>query len=225
MRICLTTRSSKRKSPAIYWNRRTVIASGRDSGYFGLGPWYYDMAQPPQARADERHDRVDALTRGFLGLTVACARCHDHKYDPIASKDYYALAGVFASSDYREYPLVSNDVVEAYQRQKQKIADQEKVINQYIQTMGGVLAGIRGSEDRALSNGGVESHGTRKTRARECRRFATGPRNSATLGPVSERAGKRPSLSSSRGTKRLIAARALPSYRKLRLSFRICRWL
>ena len=34
-------------------------------------------------RADERHDRVDVVTRGFLGLTVACARCHDHKYDPI----------------------------------------------------------------------------------------------------------------------------------------------
>src|ERR1044072_7289957 len=44
-------------------------------------------------------DRIDAVTRGFLGLTVSCARCHDHKFDPIPSADYYALYGVFASSE------------------------------------------------------------------------------------------------------------------------------
>ncbi|MFM7040196.1 MAG: PSD1 and planctomycete cytochrome C domain-containing protein [Planctomycetaceae bacterium] len=44
-------------------------------------------------------DRIDLVTRGLLGLTVACARCHDHKYDPIPAADYYSLYGVFASSD------------------------------------------------------------------------------------------------------------------------------
>jgi len=44
-------------------------------------------------------DRIDVVTRGTLGLTVACARCHDHKFDPIPTKDYYALHGIFASSD------------------------------------------------------------------------------------------------------------------------------
>ncbi|MCZ6796206.1 MAG: PSD1 and planctomycete cytochrome C domain-containing protein [Planctomycetota bacterium] len=43
-------------------------------------------------------DRIDVVSRGFLGLTVTCARCHDHKYDPIPTTDYYALYGVFASS-------------------------------------------------------------------------------------------------------------------------------
>jgi cytochrome c553 len=43
-------------------------------------------------------DRIDVVSRGLLGLTVACARCHDHKFDPIPSRDYYALYGVFASS-------------------------------------------------------------------------------------------------------------------------------
>ncbi|MBI3409607.1 MAG: PSD1 domain-containing protein, partial [Planctomycetes bacterium] len=42
-------------------------------------------------------DRIDVVTRGLMGLTVTCARCHDHKYDPITSRDYYALYGVFAS--------------------------------------------------------------------------------------------------------------------------------
>jgi mono/diheme cytochrome c family protein len=43
-------------------------------------------------------DRIDVVTRGLMGLTVACARCHDHKYDPIPTKDYYSIYGVFASS-------------------------------------------------------------------------------------------------------------------------------
>ena len=44
----------------------------------------------PKAAADELDDRVDTLTRGLLGLTVACARCHDHKFDPIPTQDYYS---------------------------------------------------------------------------------------------------------------------------------------
>jgi hypothetical protein len=48
--------------------------------------------------ADEWEDRVDTMSRTMLGLTVACARCHDHKFDPIPTRDYYALAGVFAST-------------------------------------------------------------------------------------------------------------------------------
>jgi hypothetical protein len=48
-------------------------------------------------------DRIDTVSRGLLGLTVGCARCHDHKYDPIPQADYYSLYGVFASS---EQPLV-----------------------------------------------------------------------------------------------------------------------
>jgi hypothetical protein len=45
------------------------------------------------------NDQVDATTRGFLGLTVSCAQCHDHKFDPIPTRDYHALAGIFASTD------------------------------------------------------------------------------------------------------------------------------
>ena len=43
-------------------------------------------------------DRIDVVSRGLLGLTVTCARCHDHKFDPIPTEDYYSLYGVFASS-------------------------------------------------------------------------------------------------------------------------------
>ena len=43
-------------------------------------------------------EQIDATTQGILGLTVACSRCHDHKFDPIPTADYYALAGIFLSS-------------------------------------------------------------------------------------------------------------------------------
>ena len=82
-------------------------------GLFALGPVYYqDNGEQAKALADEWDDRVDTLTRGVLGLTVACARCHDHKFDPISTADYYGLAGVFASSEYQERPIVSQEVLD-----------------------------------------------------------------------------------------------------------------
>lgn len=78
-------------------------------GFIGVGPKYYrrgDLA----VMADEWEDRVDVVGRGLLGLTVACARCHDHKYDPIETEDYYALAGVFASTSMFNKPLEDKKV-------------------------------------------------------------------------------------------------------------------
>ena len=55
-------------------------------------------------------DRIDVTTRGLMGLTVGCARCHDHKFDPIPQRDYYSLYGVFASSvEPHELPLLGNE--------------------------------------------------------------------------------------------------------------------
>ncbi|MCB9873223.1 MAG: PSD1 domain-containing protein [Planctomycetaceae bacterium] len=73
-------------------------------GFIGLGPKYYRRGDI-EVMAEEWEDRVDTVARGLLGLTVACARCHDHKYDPIPTEDYYALAGVFASTEMFNRPL------------------------------------------------------------------------------------------------------------------------
>ena len=67
-------------------------------GFIGLGHKFYNRNRLT-VKAEEWSEQVDTLTRAFLGLTVACAQCHDHKYDPVTQKDYYALAGVFASTD------------------------------------------------------------------------------------------------------------------------------
>ncbi len=56
-------------------------------------------------------DRIDVVTRGMMGLTVSCARCHDHKYDPIPIADYYSLYGVFSSSqEPKEKPFISDSI-------------------------------------------------------------------------------------------------------------------
>ena len=117
-------------------------------GLLGLGPWYYKIVEPPKARADELHDRIDVLSRGFLGLTVACARCHDHKYDPISTRDYYALGGVLTSTEYKEHPLAEPDLVAAHDEQKQRIDDLEKAIQQLLEEEAKAL-GLRLAKDAA----------------------------------------------------------------------------
>jgi hypothetical protein len=82
----------------------------RALGYLGTAPIYHKDARLSQSvlygfATDDWDERVDAVTRGLLGLTVACARCHDHKFDPIPTKDYYSLAGVFASTMRAKRPL------------------------------------------------------------------------------------------------------------------------
>lgn len=79
-------------------------ASHAALGFLGLGPKYYQR-RSKAVMADEWEDRVDVVMRGLQGLTVACARCHDHKFDPIETADYYALAGVFASTEMFNRPL------------------------------------------------------------------------------------------------------------------------
>jgi hypothetical protein len=86
----------------------------RALGYMGTAPVYHKDFRLSkdvlyQFTADDWDERVDALSRGLLGLTVACARCHDHKFDPILQKDYYGLAGVFASTSISKRPVFDVD--------------------------------------------------------------------------------------------------------------------
>lgn len=109
-------------------------------GFQGAGPWYYDLGDAWVMRADERNDRVDVVTRGFLGLTVACARCHDHKYDPISAKDYYSIAGVFFNSPYHEYPLAEQEAVEVWRAKDELVEAQDKRIKDHLKTEGEQLS-------------------------------------------------------------------------------------
>jgi cytochrome c553 len=102
-------------------------------GYFGLGAEYYkDAGEAPRAIADELDDRVDTLTRGFLGLTVACARCHDHKFDPIPQQDYYSLAGVFNSTNIGTVFLAPRDQVERFQRASREAKETDDRLKAFV---------------------------------------------------------------------------------------------
>ncbi|MGL4551676.1 MAG: PSD1 and planctomycete cytochrome C domain-containing protein, partial [Gemmataceae bacterium] len=83
-------------------------------GFLGLNPTYWkelklDPVVIKGVVAEEWEERVHTLGSTFLGLTVACARCHDHKFDPITAQDYYALAGVFASVREADLSLLPAD--------------------------------------------------------------------------------------------------------------------
>ena len=117
--------------------RHKTIAA---TGFLGLGPWYYDNGSNEVTRADERHDRVDVVTRGFLGLTVQCARCHDHKYDPILQKDYYALAGVFYNTIYEEYPLAPKKTVDEFTKLEEDLDKKQKILGDYQQAQSNQLS-------------------------------------------------------------------------------------
>jgi cytochrome c553 len=69
------------------------------TGFLALGPKSLNEKNREQFRMDMIDEQIDATSRAVLGLTVACARCHDHKFDPVLQKDYYALAGIFRSTE------------------------------------------------------------------------------------------------------------------------------
>lgn len=83
-------------------------------GFVTVGPRF-------RRREDEQiNDRIDVVTRGLMGMTVACARCHDHKYDPIPTADFYSLYGVFSSSE------VVDELPEIALKQNQPTTEERK---------------------------------------------------------------------------------------------------
>jgi len=104
------------------------------TGFLALGPTYKSDGGTAEgnavAQAETLDDRVDTVARGLLGLTVSCARCHDHKFDPIPQQDYYSLAGVFRNTrnDERPLPGTSKEVIDQYNTAMKEIADLEKAV-------------------------------------------------------------------------------------------------
>jgi mono/diheme cytochrome c family protein len=98
-------------------------------GFYSLSPEFQD-------------DRVDATTRGFMALTVACATCHNHKYDPIPTQDYYSLLGIFNNTELHQTPLAPKEEVDRYEVQKKLVDAQEAAIKEFIGRQANELAEI-----------------------------------------------------------------------------------
>lgn len=71
------------------------------TGYLAIGPKGHNTRDFRQFQLDVADEQIDAVSQGMLGMTVACARCHDHKFDPVPQSDYYAMAGIFMSTETR----------------------------------------------------------------------------------------------------------------------------
>jgi hypothetical protein len=99
-------------------------------GFVTLGGRFMNNAH------DILDDRIDVVTRGLLGLTVTCARCHDHKFDPIPSRDYYSLYGVFASSVEPTVPPLFEPPPQtaAYQAFAKELKAREQKLTQFVAT-------------------------------------------------------------------------------------------
>jgi len=115
-----------------------------------------------QNRNDIINDRIDATTKAFLGLTVACARCHDHKFDPIPTEDYYALHGIFASSiEPVERPLIAmvkdQALVADYQAKLRML--EEKNRDLYFDAVEKINGGFRQKAAEFLLSGDAGGNG------------------------------------------------------------------
>ena len=139
-------------------------------GFQGLAPSYHKEVALAQVvlenrYADEWEDRVDGIGRGLLGLTLACARCHDHKYDPVTVEDYYALAGVFASCRQTTRPIISDEEVAKTQPARDRVAVLEKELvepDKKVKELSKEVADI----EKKAKEAAADASGDRQTPAR-----------------------------------------------------------
>ncbi len=89
------------------------------TGYLRLGP--DNNIKTERTRMDELDDILATTALTYMGMTVQCARCHNHKFDPIPQKDYYQMQAVFFSTKREDYPLVGHDAVAAYEAEQKRI--------------------------------------------------------------------------------------------------------
>ena len=105
------------------------------TGFLVLGPTNYEEQDKYQLRMDIVDEQIDTIGRTTMGMTIGCARCHDHKFDPIPTRDYYAIAGIFRSTrtlqndtdnvaHWIDQPLPPDSIT------KQAIANHEKSVNE-----------------------------------------------------------------------------------------------
>ena len=117
------------------------------TGFLALGPRAVAQIDKMRLTYDVIDEQIDTLSKTFMGLTVSCARCHDHKFDPITTKDYYSLVSIFASTRNFEdikppgtvvsklhfVPLVPKAVYQSYKDHQEKIKEKGLEIDAIVE--------------------------------------------------------------------------------------------
>src|SRR5690606_17521226 len=106
------------------------------TGFWWLGEGKHSPVDIRQEQADHIDNRLDVFGKLFLAQTIACARCHDHKIDAIATKDYYALAGYLKSTRYQQAAIDAPEKIAAPVKELQRLKGQmalEKLVHASLQ--------------------------------------------------------------------------------------------
>ncbi len=154
----------------------------RATGFLAIGPKMLAEDDPVKMQMDIIDEQVNTLGQAFMGLTLGCARCHDHKFDPIPTADYYSLAGIFKSTksmenynvvaDWYEHPLLSPTASAKLKQLTDEIAaaraEQNKLNRSVVEIVENELqhradryllaARAVGSLDEAITAGGITVH-------------------------------------------------------------------
>jgi len=120
-------------------NTRGIVATG----FLQVGPKLLAEQDKPKMVYDMVDEQLDVASRAFMGLTVGCARCHDHKFDPIPTRDYYSMASIFAStrslskveslvSELLFVPLVPKEIADRYREHQAKIKTKSEEIQDLL---------------------------------------------------------------------------------------------
>ncbi len=133
------------------------------TGFWFLGEWVHSPVDIRHEEAERFENMIDVYAKTFLALTVACARCHDHKFDPVTQKDFYALQGYLQSSSYRQAPFETLEHNRRVARELQALNDRAKPV--LLKTVAKLVEpGVRGLDkyllaSRAALRAGLHSDG------------------------------------------------------------------
>jgi len=125
--------------------RRNPLTGANESvvgtGFWHMGDWCHSPVDVRQDEADRHDNMIDVFSKTFLALTVGCARCHDHKFDAISQKDYYALSGFLKSSSFR---LVRYETIDHNREVAGRLAELRRDARRrlYAAVTGGLKAGL-----------------------------------------------------------------------------------
>lgn len=137
------------------------------TGFLSIGPKVLAEVNQPKMRMDIVDEQIDTVGRVFLGMTFGCARCHDHKFDPIETEDYYGLAGVFRSTKtmdsytkvarWHEHPLAPEDAF--YQTQKKQHDAEVSAKKQQIENLVAEAVAALAAQGNAVSETSADAEG------------------------------------------------------------------
>ena len=143
LRSPVTTDSSNSvAAPPNPWIAENSFDRLTATGFLSLGAKMLAEDDPVKMQMDIIDEQIDTLARSVMGLTLGCARCHDHKFDPISIEDYYSLAGIFKSTTtmenfsvvakWQERPLATADQIHSRDELRQGANEQKKLLEQFL---------------------------------------------------------------------------------------------